>query len=408
MRTKIYTLLFSLLMGILPTFAQVQIPYYESFLGSSGEFSVSDVHRDSVLTYVWKNSNLYGMVASGYLAGNHNAESWLISPLISLPDTNNINLSFEQALKYEDHGVYDHIAVKISVNNGTSWTNLALPNNAIGNDWTFRQADVLLDEYAGNNVRIAFVYTSTQTCAPTWEIKNFAVKISPLEGQCGETLYWNLDYNTGHLSITGSGNMWDSIPNLHWHEHKAHIATIDFPDGITSIGYFAFMSCENLQTTILPEGIASIGPGAFYDCVSLSSINLPKSVKKLGKAAFVGCESLTEPLHNLHIFAFMPRTYEGVYVIPDSIVAVASYSFQQCDLLTEIVIPAATQRIGVSAFYDCYALEKVTCYALNPPTCEKNAFNCSTYEEPYVKMTESALYVPQECVGVYQTADTWK
>lgn len=122
MRTKIFTLLFSLLMGILPTFAQVQIPYYESFLGSSGEFSVTDVHRDSVLTYVWKNSNLYGMVASGYLAGNHNAESWLISPLISLPDTNNINLSFEQALKYEDHGVYDHIAVKISVNKGTSWT----------------------------------------------------------------------------------------------------------------------------------------------------------------------------------------------------------------------------------------------------------------------------------------------
>lgn len=405
---KIATLLFAIMTGV-GMFAQenepVQLPYFESFLGDIGLFTVNDVYTE--VGQIWKTTSYYGMKADAFYMGHNASESWLISPQIVLPHANNINMSFEQALNYVIGNNYEYTAVKLSIDDGNTWVDLSLSDTLIGRDWTFRHADMLLDEYAGQTIRVAFVYKSTSECAPTWEIKNFSIKESPLSGQCGENLYWDLDYNSGLLSITGTGDMWDTIAYLHWHEYEDHIRTVNLPDGLTSIGYEAFKNCSSMVSVQIPEGVTTIESYAFQGCASLTSINLPNSVNRLGAYAFNGCDGLTDPVYNKHIFAFMPRTYSGAYTIQDSIVSVARSAFSDCTLLTKITLPASTERIGRSAFYNCTALEKVICYAVTPPICQDYAFTYSD-AEGWIKFTQSALYVPQESLEAYQNADTWK
>lgn len=405
---KIATLLFAIMAGV-GIYAQdnepVQLPYFESFLGSVGQFTVNNVYSE--VGQVWKPTSYYGMKASAYLSGgNHASESWLISPKIILPNTNNINMSYEQVLNYACDNM-EQMQVKLSTDDGNTWINLPLSDTLIGHNWTFRHADMLLDEYAGQTIRVAFVYKSTSECAPTWEIKNFSIKESPLSGQCGENLYWNLDYNSGSLSITGTGDMWDSVASLHWHEYKAHISTVSLPTGLNYIGIQAFMNCSRMVSIQIPKGITTIGRFAFNDCASLISVNLPNSVSQILYPVFEGCNNIAEPVYNKHIFAFMPRTYSGTYVIPENIVSVAGYAFYNCLLLTKVTLPSSTERIERLAFHDCTALEQVICYAITPPACPKDAFTYNDFDEGE-RITKSTLYVPQESIEAYRNADTWK
>lgn len=92
---------------------RVELPYYESFLGDIGNFTINDVNLGS-LTKVWTPTEAYGMKATGYYSGNHAAESWLVSPLIALPNAQNICLSFYQVLNYLSDESLSHAQVKIS------------------------------------------------------------------------------------------------------------------------------------------------------------------------------------------------------------------------------------------------------------------------------------------------------
>ena len=65
------------------------------------------------------------------------------------------------------------------------------------------------------------------------------------------------------------------------------------PEGVTSIGDYAFSWCESLTSVQIPEGVTSIGNGAFYDCKSLTSVQIPEGVTSIGDDAFRCCESLT-------------------------------------------------------------------------------------------------------------------
>ena len=59
-------------------------------------------------------------------------------------------------------------------------------------------------------------------------------------------------------------------------------------DGTQVIAYWG----ENSEVTI-PEGVQSIGDYAFYDCNSLTSLTLPSSLQSIGDSAFEYCNSLT-------------------------------------------------------------------------------------------------------------------
>jgi len=147
-----------------------------------------------------------------------------------------------------------------------------------------------------------------------------------------------------------------------------------------SIGRRAFYDCDSLTSVTIPEGVTSIGDYAFYDCDdALTSITISKSVTKIGESAFHWCSALTEVNYNGTIadwcgisfgnYSANPLYYGHLYidgeevkdlVIPSGVTAIKDYAFYNCDGLTSITIPESVTSIGDEAFYDCNALTSIT------------------------------------------------
>lgn len=226
-------------------------------------------------------------------------------------------------------------------------------------------------------------------------------------GSCGDNLTWTLTCDS-ILTISGTGKMWDAA-DLKWLLRAQKIKTIILQDGVKNIGVEAFAGCTNLLSASIPETVDSIGQRAFMNCINLRTVNMPNSVHALGHQAFVGCNSLTEPVYNQRIFGYMPRYYSGSYSIPEGIVSVAAYSFTECNDLKEIVIPSSVERLGRNSLV-APNLNKIISYAVTPPICVPTVFEFEDFERGGTISVNKSIpvYVPQESLAAYQTADEWK
>ncbi len=161
--------------------------YYENTLqGDKGGFTDCNVNLGEGLTYVWTNDSQYGWKASAYKGSAKAAESWLVSPAISLADAEAPVLNFDEAINYctsyaemltiwitTDADKYNETTPDVSVCN---WIQIVPENRGLGDDWTFvNTGNIDLSEYNGETIRIAFKYTSSDAMAATWEFKNFSV-----------------------------------------------------------------------------------------------------------------------------------------------------------------------------------------------------------------------------------------
>ena len=112
------------------------------------------------------------------------------------------------------------------------------------------------------------------------------------------------------------------------------------PDGVTSIGGFAFDSCTGLASITIPDSVTSIGDSAFRDFGGLTSITIPDGVTSIGNSAFRECFGLTS------------------IIIPDSVTSIGESAFRECGGLTSVTIPDSVTSIGDSAFGYCHGLTR--------------------------------------------------
>ncbi len=154
--------------------------FSETFATGQGGFAIQDVVMPSELSYVWQHAPSYScMKASAYVGQAFNAESWLVSPAIDLSGVSDATLTFDQAVNYAvPQGA---LAMMISTNyNGdvtaATWNELVIDQWPAGNNWTFITSSADLSPYVGQQVTIAFKYTSSTSASATWEVKNFVVE----------------------------------------------------------------------------------------------------------------------------------------------------------------------------------------------------------------------------------------
>lgn len=148
----------------------------EPFDASQGNFTIDNIKLADGVEFVWKwASAAYGMKASGYVNGSkQELQSRLKSPAIDLKSAKSAKLMFDQAINFASD-MKQECKVQISTD-GKIWTDLDVQGYPAGNSWDFVSSTADLTKYCGKTIYIGFLYSSTPTGAPTWEVKNFAVK----------------------------------------------------------------------------------------------------------------------------------------------------------------------------------------------------------------------------------------
>ena len=134
-------------------------------------------------------------------------------------------------------------------------------------------------------------------------------------GTCGDNLTWNLTDGTLTISGTGAMTNYSSSSSVPWSSSHSSIRTVVINEGVTSIGDYAFRSCNSLTSVTIPNSVTSIGDYAFEYCSSLTSVEIPNSVTSIGDYAFRYCSSLTS------------------VEIPNSVTSIGSSAFSGCSSL---------------------------------------------------------------------------
>ena len=158
--------------------------FSETFADGQGDFTIDNVQEPAGGGYVWSHASSYGyMKASCFIGGQDlAAESWLISPAIDLTKATAATLSFSHCANFFDGAVADALSVQVREQGG-QWTKLDVSAWPAGNNWDWVDATADLSAYVGKTIEIAFVYTSQDGDAGTWEVKNVSVEG---QGEAGE------------------------------------------------------------------------------------------------------------------------------------------------------------------------------------------------------------------------------
>ena len=159
------------------------------------------------------------------------------------------------------------------------------------------------------------------------------------------------------INLTGNHPDMEYIIDAHSGEIlKGESSTVPFEgekyriDDITYIKYNDYaelLSCDMMATKVnIPEEIdgipvRKIASGAFNNCVLLTQLIIPDSVEEIGNNAFYGCSSLKE------------------IKLPSKIKTIDISMFTQCINILEVFIPDEVVTIKSGAFNLCKSLKTV-------------------------------------------------
>ena len=199
---------------------------------------------------------------------------------------------------------------------------------------------------------------------------------------------WDYDYDT-------------SSSTKQWYIGEDTITTVIIPEGVESIGEYAFANLSNLTTVVLPSTLVRIDQGAFYGCTKLTSVTGLENVKFINQSAFENC-GLTGSISLDSCVAIANNAFSGNKALTGvtlsaSTQSVGAYAFYGCEKLTDVTVNAASVKLGAYAFAGCTSLTEIS---LNTPVVPKGAFyGCS-------KLKSVTLGADVSVIGEYAFGET--
>ncbi|WP_293964776.1 leucine-rich repeat domain-containing protein [uncultured Porphyromonas sp.] len=160
------------------------------------------------------------------------------------------------------------------------------------------------------------------------------------------------------------------------------LTEIEIPEGVTSLGGYAFAFCKGLKRATVPGTVKRVESYVFLGCVALEEISLGEGMTKIGGDMFNGCKSLSK------------------IQLPSTIETIEAQSFKGCVLLTELTIPATCQQVGIQILRDCPAMKVITSLATTAPEASTKSF----YPEQF---DDIELRIPAEALLSYLDSPVW-
>lgn len=243
---------------------------------------------------------------------------------------------------------------------------LSIGKSAFYNDYSLTSATIpnratTIGENAFAECDSLTIFARTGSCAEAYATANsisFCALDASEETETEETPAEYFDYTISDGEVTIVDSAGSSLPVVvvvpkeiegypvrHIDDYVFYCAegvtSITIPQGVISIGAYAFDGCHDLTEIKLPDSLVSIGEQAFGCCCSLADITIPGSITSIADSTFMMCSSLTE------------------FTIPDSVALIGHSAFYECSALTSIKIPGRVVTIGGSAFQSCSSLQSV-------------------------------------------------
>lgn len=194
------------------------------------------------------------------------------------------------------------------------------------------------------------------------------------------------------------------------------LSKIEISEGLTTIGYSAFSGC-NFETIELPDSVKIIGEVAFRNCKDLKTVYISSSVYIIGDGAFRDLPSLVRfevdadnqsfssidgnlyDKSGTELLYYAQGKGEKEVIIPDGVVKIGDYAFENCVFLKKVTFPETLVSIGAGAFCGDFGLESITLpkslESLGPKAfgaCKylDEVYFTGTYDD-WVKITKSGI-----------------
>ena len=200
-------------------------------------------------------------------------------------------------------------------------------------------------------------------------------KLASITVDSENTAYKSIDGNLYKVNADGT-----SLTLVQYSIAKQD-TSFTIPDGVTSIGGYAFRGDRHLDSVVIPDCVRSIDEYAFEYC-DIESLVIGKGLSDISATAFASCimlSSITVSAENpvyksvggclckvnsdgtLTLVMCLVGKLEGdtSFTTPDGVSAIADYAFSGCCNLTSVVIGDSVRSIGEYAFDSCYSLTSV-------------------------------------------------
>ena len=180
------------------------------------------------------------------------------------------------------------------------------------------------------------------------------------------------------------------------------LKSVNIPNSVEIIGMLSFGVCDSLETLVIPSSVKHIEIGVAESCSSLNRI-----VVESGNTHYdsrENCNAIIETATNTLLSGC------NTTIVPQSITHIADYAFDGCQF-SSFSIPKNIKYIGDWAFANCSNLKVFTCEATELPGLGTDIFSVIGDIPPLdyaTPINEATLFVPQEAVEKYKTADQWK
>lgn len=197
------------------------------------------------------------------------------------------------------------------------------------------------------------------------------------------------------------------------------VTEINFPKSLESLGVDAFSQCKGVKSIVVPEGVRSLGLEVFGGCTALEYVTLPSTLEVTEPYAFLNCDNLVRFIGDTKFISpdgrcfftnsaygamSEPETLDKVagkgletYTLPDNVLYLQNYAMSGCNELRELTIHENVKSCAADPFPLSGNLKIVNVQAVAPPYIQF---------DHELKGIET-IYVPEESVMLYQSAEGW-
>ena len=198
------------------------------------------------------------------------------------------------------------------------------------------------------------------------------------------------------LKIKGPLNAsdWTDIKNM------TNLLALDLSEAeITSIPNNAFDGKGRINSVILPEGITSIGEYAFWG-TNIRKIHVPSTVTTIGQYAFASTPiQYVTFANNSQLTTISERAFSSCTSLKHvnfgenaSLVSIGRGAFAWCYALQEIDMPNTVTDVSYGAFQNCTSMKRIAFSDALTVIRDNVCANCSALEEVRLPVALTAIH----------------